>query len=164
VRPMRQAASICRLVAMLLALGCGLASAEDRPPQLEKEVKEFLDSFMRAYEKKDISALMNMIAPEGDVVFFDTGTNARFVGKQQIREAYEADLKSVQSVTGEFTWVSIGPRGDLAWFATEMAVRADTGQVKFRRNGFWTGVLEKRDNRWQLVMSHFSFGGVEPFN
>jgi hypothetical protein len=32
------------------------------------------------------------------------------------------------------------------------------------RDARWTGVVEKRDGRWVIVMQHFSFAEAEPFD
>lgn len=144
--------------------GCVYAWGSDSSVSSESEIKTFLNQFLQSYAKKDISGLMDMIASDGDVVFFDTATDARFVGKQSIQEAYQTDFEQIKSFSGEFTWLSIKSKGEVAWFSTEMLIKADTGQVKFKRSGFWTGVLEKRQNRWQLIMSHFSFGRIDPIN
>src|SRR5271157_2485365 len=123
----------------------------------EQEVKDFLNKYGAAYDKKDVGALMKMIAPEASVVFFEADDKGRYVGPNEISAAYKDNLKQVKSIKGEYKWTSVGSKGDVAWFATEVLFNVDTGEDKFKQLGRWTGVLEKKDGKWLLVQSHFSF-------
>ena len=123
----------------------------------EQEVKDFLTQYGAAYDKKDVGALMKMIAPEASVVFFEADDKGRYVGPNEIRAAYKDNLKQVKSIKGEYKWTSVGSKGDVAWFATELLYNVDTGKDKFQEPARWTGVLEKRDGKWLLIQSHFSF-------
>ncbi|MGO9569498.1 MAG: YybH family protein [Desulfomonilaceae bacterium] len=123
----------------------------------EQEVKDFLAQYEAAYSKKDLGALMKLIAPGAEVVFFEADEKGRYVGPDQIKAAYENSLKHVKSIKGDYKWTSVGSKGDVAWFATEVLFNVDTGEDKFKQLGRWTGVLEKKDGKWLLLQSHFSF-------
>src|SRR5208337_4563947 len=123
----------------------------------EQEVKDFLTQYGAAYDKKDVGALMRMIVPEESVVFFEADEKGRYVGPNQIRAAYEDNLNPVKSVKSEYKRTSVGSKDDVAWFATEVLYNVDTGKEKFKELGRWTGVLEKKNGKWLLIQSHFSF-------
>ncbi len=133
------------------------AFAADPPAQIEKEVKDWLDAYAKAYEKKDLNALMSMIAPDASTVSVDSGPEGRHVGADAIKKAYQAEFGQIQSVVLKYTWLSASAKGDLAWFATELTAKVDLGKEKFAVPGRWTGVLEKRGGKWLLVLSHFSY-------
>jgi uncharacterized protein (TIGR02246 family) len=145
------------LLLVLIVTAAGAIILANADAKTDQEVKDFLTQYEAAYEKKDLGALMNLIAPEATVVFFEADEKGRYVGPDQIKAAYENSLKQVKSIKGEYKWTSVGSKGDVAWFATEVLFNVDTGEDKFKQLGRWTGVLEKKDGKWLLVQSHFSF-------
>jgi hypothetical protein len=100
---------------------------------------------------------MSMIAPDASTVFVDSDPQGRHVGPDAIKNAYQAEFGQTQSVVLEYTWLSAGSKGDLAWFATELTAKVDLGKEKFQVPGRWTGVLQKREGKWMMIMSHFSY-------
>jgi ketosteroid isomerase-like protein len=150
---------LMRLVAALLLVTFVSVSAfaADQPTQNEKEVKDWLTAYAKAYEKKDLNAVMSMIAPEATTVFVDSGPEGRHVGADAIKNAYQAEFAQIQSVVMEYGWLSANAKGDITWFATELNAKVDTGKEKFNVPGRWTGVLEKRGGKWVIVQSHFSY-------
>jgi len=140
-----------------MVTGPGLFMCVKADATTEQEIKDFLSQYEAAYEKKDLDAIMKLIAPGANVVFFEADETGRYVGADQIKAAYENSLKQVKSIKGEYKWTSVGSKGDVAWFATEVLFSVDTGEDKVMQPGKWTGVLEKKDGKWLLIQSHFSF-------
>ena len=64
----------------------------------EAEVQEFLDRQIEAFEKRDLSALMTMLAPEASVVMLGNGPNERWVGPESIKRSIK------------ISWPSTNPR------------------------------------------------------
>jgi len=146
------------LVALcLVVIATGVVEFALADAKTDQEVKDFLAQYEAAYSKKDLGALMKLIAPGAEVVFFEADEKGRYVGQDQIKAAYENSLKMVKSIKGEYKWTSVGSKGDIAWFATEVMFNVEIGEDKFQQMGRWTGVLEKKDGKWLLVQSHFSF-------
>lgn len=148
------------IVALLVFVAGFSTSAAGADPQIEKEVKAFLDDYAKAYEKKDLAAVMAMVAPDANVVVVDPGPKGRYVGPEQIKKSFENDFGQFKSMTSKYTWISVGAKGDLAWFAAESMSAVDMGEDKFNVPARWTGLLEKRQGKWLLIQSHFSV--VEP--
>jgi ketosteroid isomerase-like protein len=145
------------LLLVLTVTAAGGTTYVQADAKTDQEVKDFLTQYEAAYEKKDFGALMKLIAPGAEVVFFEADEKGRYVGPDQIKTAYENSLKQVKSIKGEYKWTSVGSKGDVAWFATEVLYDVDTGEDKFKQMGRWTGVLEKKNGKWLLLQSHFSF-------
>jgi ketosteroid isomerase-like protein len=145
------------LLLVLIVTAVGAITFVQADAKTDQEVKDFLTQYEAAYEKKDVGALMKLIAPGAEVVFFEADEKGRYVGPDQIKAAYENSLKQVKSIKGEYKWTSVGSKGDVAWFATEVSFKVDTGEDKFQQLGRWTGVLEKKTGKWLLLQSHFSF-------
>ena len=54
--------------------------------------------------------------------------------------------------------INISESGTVAWFYCRLDdINTWDGQPANWENARWTGVLEKRDGRWQIVQQHFSF-------
>lgn len=147
---------------MLILLVVAPCFGQGPQTQVEKEVKDFLDAYARAYEKKDVAAIMAMIAPDPWVVFVETAANGRYVGPEAIKKSYEAEFGQFKSAETKYTWVSVRSKGDVAWFVAEEMSVVDLGDEKLDLPARWSGVLEKRDGKWLLVQSHFSFSDLEP--
>ncbi len=148
------------LVALLIFVTVSITPTNAADPQIEKEVKEFLENYSKAYEKKDLPAIMAMIAPDANVVFVDPGPKGRYEGPDQIKKSYENDFMQFKSLVTKYTWVLVAGKGDLAWFAADSISAVDMGEEKLNVPARWTGLLEKRQGKWLLIQSHFSV--VEP--
>jgi ketosteroid isomerase-like protein len=145
------------LLLVLIVTTAGTITFVQADAKTDQEIKDFLTQYEAAYEKKDLGALMKLISPGAEVVFFEADETGRYVGPDQVKAAYENSLKQVKSIKGEYKWTSVGSKGDVAWFATEVSFDVDTGEDKFKQLGRWTGVLEKKNGKWLLLQSHFSF-------
>ena len=157
---MRSAILLVLSIATAITIGATTVATADS--KTDQEIKSFLAQFQAAYSKKDVNAIMKMIAPEANVVFFEADEKGRYVGTDQVRAAYEGSLKEVKSVKGQYKWTSVGSKDDVGWFATEVLFDVDTGEDKFQQMGLWSGVLEKKDGKWLLIQSHFSFPEQPP--
>ncbi|HTY21764.1 MAG TPA: nuclear transport factor 2 family protein [Desulfomonilaceae bacterium] len=145
------------VVLLLLGLLAGSSFAAGDTAPVQKEVKDWLDAYAKAYEKKDINSIMAMVSPDSSTVFVDNGPQGRHVGEEAIKAAYQAEFKQIKSAVLEYTWLSAASKGDIAWFATELTAKVDLGKQKIEVPGRWTGVLEKRGGKWLMVLSHFSY-------
>jgi len=149
--------ALCVLIAVAPSTMAGKAD-----PQIEKEVKEFLDRHAKAYESKDIAGIMALIAPDEDVIFIDADSEKPVIGPAEIKAAYEREFSQIKSATLKYTSTWIGGKGDAAWFSAQCEVSVDIGDEKITLPAHWSGVLEKRDGKWLLVQSHLSFPMPEP--
>jgi ketosteroid isomerase-like protein len=148
---------ILALVLVFAVMLSGAALAGKADPQTEKEIKDFLDRYSKAYEKKDVEAIMVLIAPDSDVAFVDSDSERPVQGPALIKSAYEREFAQVKSASIKFPWVAVGSKGDVAWITAQCQAEVDTGEGKMTVPAHWTAVLEKRDGKWLLVQSHLSF-------
>ena len=142
---------------ILLTFVSVFAFATEPMTPIEKEVKDWLNAYAKAYEKKDLNALMSMISTDPKTVLMDSGPQGRRVGPDEIKSAYQAEFGQVQSVIMDYKWLYAGSKGDVAWFATELIAQVDLGKEKFQVPGRWSGVLEKQGGKWVIALSHFSY-------
>lgn len=145
------------LVLVFAVVFAGAALAGKADPQTEKEVKDFLDRYSKAYGNKDVEAIMLLIAPDSDVAFVDSDSERPVQGPALIKSAYEREFSQVKAASIKFPWVSVGSKGDVAWVTAQCLADVDTGEGRMTVPAHWTAVLEKRNGKWLLVQSHLSF-------
>ena len=129
----------------------------------EKEVQSFLDRQVKAFETRDINALMETLSPDASVVMLGNGPDERWVGPEQIKGIYQQQL--AQYVSEKFTLrgTTIGARDTIGWFSTQARI-LKTAANKAQSTLFinWSGVLQKSDGKWLLIQSHFSLPISKP--
>lgn len=131
-----------------------LAWAAEPDAGFEKEIKGFVLKYREAFKEKDIDAVMAMYAD--DAVLMGTGPGERFVGKEEIKNAYIEYFKTFDKEEYTMTWSKVGKQGDVVW-ATGMT--QFTSYYKNKKNEFalnWTTVLVKQDGAWKIVHRHIS--------
>ncbi len=121
------------------------------------EVEDLLNRHAEAYSKKDLQSIMSLFAADPEVTLVIGGAHqARYVGPDQIRESYEADFAATTSAVMKHNWISVHSKGDIAWFASECVSTIEMEKQKFTFPVLWTGLAEKRDNKWVFVQCHVS--------
>jgi ketosteroid isomerase-like protein len=122
----------------------------------EKAVLEFLDAFTAAYKRRDIDALMALIAPDDDVFMFGTGIDEKRIGPEEFRFQAERDWSQMEALSFNFTSHQISAAGPVAWVASEGMAEGQTGGQAIRFPLRMTTVLERRGDRWFMLQGHVS--------
>nr|CAP48448.1 putative integron gene cassette protein [uncultured bacterium]CAP48449.1 putative integron gene cassette protein [uncultured bacterium] len=124
--------------------------------ETEGEIRAIFQRLTGAYERRNIEEFLACFASDDDVVLYGTGADEKRIGLEQIRAQVERDWAQTESISMTFTWVSISAAGSVAWAAID-------GAFNFRANGQdetlparVSFVLERRDDSWSIVHSHFS--------
>ena len=129
--------------------------------KLEAEVKAVLKKSFEAYAKKDLDEMMKVYAPDADLIVIGSGMDDKCVGLAQLRERFKRDFDYFELVLPTFKSVSVSATGDIAWFASDVAVQTKTRDKEMNFSARLTGVLEKRDGNWLIVQSHLSVPATE---
>ena len=109
---------------------------------------------------KDIDLLYSIIANDSN--YLEVHPGERVVkGFQEFKKAEEFWMSpDFQAVRYEITdlRINLSESGSVAWFFCMLDdINEWKGQPASWENTRWTGVLEKRDNKWRIVQMHFSF-------
>lgn len=142
------------LALVLFVFWGGLAVAAEKDVGPEKEIMEFVQNYQQAFQKKDIDGVVAMYAK--DAVLMGTGPGERYVGPEEIRNAYMEYFKTSDKEVYNNTWNKLGKHGDVLWVAGMTHVSA---YLKNKKNEFainWTVVLSKQDGAWKVVQHHIS--------
>jgi ketosteroid isomerase-like protein len=109
---------------------------------------------------KDLNLLYSVIA--NDTSFLEVhpeGKVVRGINDFRKSEAFwmSPDFKAVRYEIKDLS-INISKSGTVAWwFCILDDINEWKGEPASWENTRWTGVLEKRDGRWQIVQQHFSF-------
>jgi len=129
----------------------------------EAEIRVVLERMAKAYENKDVDAVMSCYAPDPDVVSIGTGKDEKYIGPEQLRRAHERDFAQSESISMTFDGLSVSTAaaGKVAWFASDITVHVEASGKHLTLSGRLTGVVENRGGKWLLVQGHFSLPAAE---
>jgi ketosteroid isomerase-like protein len=119
-------------------------------------VKSALDNWTDSYVRRDIKQLLACVAPDDDVIMYGTGIDEKRRGLNEIRIQAERDWAQTDSAAFHFHELLISAVGSVAWAAADMTFQGEAGGERFTFPGRFTGVLEKRGDKWLVVQAHFS--------
>lgn len=128
---------------------------------VEADVKKIMSRMMEACAKKDVDAIMALVAHNENVVFIGSGEDEKVVGWKEIKAGYERDFAQADSIKITMPWVTISSAGRVAWVSADETYDAVSGGRKIKMEGRMTAVLEKRRGKWLIVQMHFSVPNVK---
>ena len=111
-------------------------------------------------KNKDFQLLYNTIANDSNYIEVDPNPGL-IKGIDEFRENEvfwsNPDFKAISYEIHDLV-INMSNSGDVAWFYCRLDdINEWKGEPANWENTRWTGVLEKRDGRWQIVQMHFSF-------
>jgi ketosteroid isomerase-like protein len=122
----------------------------------EKEVMDALQTFVRAYRDRDLKGMLELFAPDPDVVFYGNGEDEKSIGVSGIKEQAEHDWSQSAAVSLGIKWRSVSMAGLAAWLAADLEIVAEGGGVEMSLPARLTAVLERRGDRWFFMQLHVS--------
>jgi len=125
----------------------------------QAEVMSVLERFNEAWSERDLEALIDLFAPDPDVVLFGTGAAERRIGLEEICAHAEETWSQTDSLYQDVGWHSITVYGDVAWVAAESVAHVESGGRALQFPLRQTGVLVERDGDWLITQWHASLGG-----
>jgi ketosteroid isomerase-like protein len=121
-----------------------------------KDVKATLDNWADSYAKRDIKRLLSCIAPDLDVVMYGTGIDEKRISLTQIQAQAERDWSQTDTASFDLDEPLISAAGSIAWAAADANFRVEMGGQAMAFPARFTGVFEKRGDKWLVVQAHFS--------
>jgi ketosteroid isomerase-like protein len=123
-------------------------------------IEKTIDNSIGWAKNKDIKLLYSIIANDSNYLEVDPEANI-ISGFKEFQKGEEFWMNpSFRAIRHEIKdlKINISKSGDVAWW---YGVLDDINEWKGKpacwENTRWTGVLEKRDNKWVIVQMHFSF-------
>jgi ketosteroid isomerase-like protein len=155
--------SILILVLPVMLLGSCQLNKNDRTAGLDEEknfIEKTIHSAIEWAQHKDTALLYSVIAKDPEYLEVDP-ENRVVKGIQDFRKAEKIWLdpifKAIKCEISDMT-IHVSKEGSVAWFYCMLNdINEWDGQPASWMNTRWTGVLEKRNNKWVIVQMHFSF-------
>lgn len=152
---------ILLLVFSLAAGAAGAAAGEaiDREAEIE-EISRSIDACIGWFKNKDFDLLFSVVAHDSSYISVHPTDNVvrgwkQFLANSEVFKNPEFKYKRHEL---RDLLVTMSRSGDVAWFFCRLDdMNTWQGRPANWENARWTGVLEKRDGRWQIVQQHFSF-------
>jgi hypothetical protein len=157
--------SVLTSILILVCIFFFQVSCQKRNPKfnIEEEkqlVEKAINNSIGWAKNKDIALLYWVMANDSN--FIEVNPGKRIVrGFQEFKKAEKfwmsPDFKAIRYDIKDLK-INFSKSGDVAWFVCMLDdINEWKGEPSNWENTRWTGVLEKRDNNWVIVQTHFSF-------
>lgn len=141
--------------AMTLTITAATAFAAE-PSDPESAIRRMV----RANAEKDLPTLSRLMAHDADIISYGVA-GRKYVGWPELEQGMREEFVNAQKLEIPIKELRVWTKGDLAWYAMELDyIRYVIDGTDLKRTVLpmrETGVLERRDGRWQLLSWHESF-------
>ena len=136
---------------MLLKEGIMKASPETEAAVMAAVAKSF-----RAYENRDVGAVLSSFVTGPDIVVIGTGADEKCVGTDEARKQLERDFAQSESASWEVDWRSVSAEGPVAWVAADVVLRGKAEGRDFAMPLRYTAVVVQQGGAWLVAQQHLS--------
>ena len=148
------------LCLMMLAIGSVVTAAPPKPAKQsdEAKIRAIVDDWKRAFEARDLEAIMKMYAPGDELVSYDVVPPLQYKGYAAYKKDYAEFLGMFDgSPKVEILDISVVADKNLAYaHGSERLWGTLKGGQKFDAKVRWTDVFRKIDGKWKVVHEHIS--------
>lgn len=123
---------------------------------VKKAVLKTVGDAMKAYITGDAQQAMPFYANDKDVVVIGSDKKEIFKGPAQLKKAFSATVKPFSKLTYKAKPYEVSACGNVAWVSGAGVYDGMAGGKKFRMDGRFSCVLEKRAGKWLIVHLHYS--------
>jgi len=123
------------------------------------DIKSVLNQYNKAFETEDMDLLSNIVAHDNDMVCFGTDAAERWVGWESLKESLQKQFDACENtkISVKDQVIKMSQSADVAWYSYIMDAQTEIQGDQVNLEGIrFTGVLEKRDDKWMFVQIHTS--------
>jgi ketosteroid isomerase-like protein len=140
---------------LALCIGAASIAIAAEPSDPESAIRRMV----QANADKDLPALSQMMAHDADIISYAVA-GRKYVGWHELEQGIREEFVNAQKLEIPIHELTVWTKGDLAWYAMELDyIRYVADGSELKRTVLpmrETGVLERRDGRWQLLSWHES--------
>ncbi|MCW4029965.1 MAG: nuclear transport factor 2 family protein [Candidatus Bathyarchaeota archaeon] len=122
----------------------------------QNEVTSTLKQMFDAYQKRDLTAMLAVVAPDKDVIVIGSGADERSLGPEEFGKSAKRDWAQSETASINLGDTKVSMAGVIAWFAADVTFQFAIRGEQSKLPGRLTGVMEKREGKWLLMQMHFS--------
>jgi len=144
----------CILAALVAVLGAAVPTAPSAGA-VRAEVQQFFKSYVKAQNKVDASAIMELVSKKPGVASISMGEITR--GWEDIRKDVDSMVGSegvMKIAIGTIDVEPLGPNFALAFAPCTITLAVAQGGLQVR--GAVTLIVEKSEGKWKLIHEHTS--------
>jgi ketosteroid isomerase-like protein len=145
---------------LVLCIGAATTVIAEEPTDPESAIRRMI----RANAEKDLATLSRMMAHDADIISYAVA-GRKYIGWDELERGLRDEFINAQKLEIPIRELKVWTKGDLAWYAMELDyIRyvAEGSQLKRMVLPMQeTGVLERRNGRWQLLSWHESFRSAQ---
>ncbi|MFO0700789.1 MAG: nuclear transport factor 2 family protein [Nitrospira sp.] len=149
--------SVGMVVCVLIMTTAAMAS---EPTDPESAIREMI----RANADKDLPTLSRLMAHDADIISYAIA-GRKYIGWTELEQGLREEFRNAQKLEIPIKELKVWSRGDLAWYAMELNyIRYVADGERLTRTELpmqETGVLERRNGRWQLLSWHESLRSAQ---
>jgi ketosteroid isomerase-like protein len=143
-----------------LFIGTTTAGFASEPSDPESAIRRMV----RANAEKDLPTLSQLMAHDADIVSYGVA-GRKYIGWPELELGMREEFLNAQKLDIPIHELKVWTKGDLAWYAMELDyIRYVQNGTELKRTVLpmrETGVLERRNGRWQLLSWHESFRSAQ---
>ncbi len=154
---MRGLSFITILISSLFITSCGTDDIDMTTTR--NEVLSVLEDYQTAHETQNIDLLRNCFSPKSDIIILGTDEKELWVERESLLQEQQRFYESVDEVklSVRDKVVKMCPTGLSGWFYMRVNWFVKSGDDKYTlENIRTTGVMNKEDDQWGIVMMHTS--------
>lgn len=152
------------MIFFILAAITACTPPGDKCPEIDfdkelSEIRTVLEQYELARESEDFLTVEQIWAPDADIVLFGTEGDEQLIGIDAIKKAMSRQFDEVENTLINISdqKIRINRSGNAAWFSEVLDYNfIYLGEDMSFEGIRFTGVLEKRDDKWKLVQGHLS--------
>ncbi len=124
-------------------------------PNDEAAVRDVLLKSSSSFEKNDIAEATKVWANDESLTVFESG-HANYGWADYRDHHLMPEMKEMKNTKYTLSDIKVKMAGTTAWATFKYAISADVGTRHIDGGGLGTAILEKREDRWQIVHWHSS--------
>ncbi|MBH0188045.1 MAG: nuclear transport factor 2 family protein [Nitrospira sp.] len=145
---------------LILFTGSATTAVASESSDPESAIRQLV----RANAEKDLPTLSSLMAHNADIISYGVA-GRKYIGWPELEQGIRDEFANAQKLDIPIRTLTVWTKGDLAWYAMELDyIRYVTDGTALTRTVLpmrETGVLERRDGRWQLLSWHESFRSAQ---
>jgi len=145
---------------LLLFLIFATAAIAEEPSDPESAIRRMV----RANAEKDLATLSQMMAHDADIISYAVA-GRKYIGWDELERGLRDEFINAEKLEIPIRELKVWTNRDLAWYAMELDyIRYVAEGAQLKRMVLpmqETGILERRNGRWQLLSWHESFRSAQ---
>lgn len=125
----------------------------------ERDIESVIRNFFLALDTQNLDLMRRVVGRKEGMLHIGTDADEVWRGWQELRKATAEQFKNLEYYKADIRNlnINIADSGDVAWYFHHLQARIKSGGVEHVMEGArFTGVLEKKDDRWVILQTHVS--------